>query len=147
MELKKLINETTIFYLKKDHKRKILNNLIQKAAKLGFVNDIPSFTFAIEKRETEVSTGIGYGIAIPHAKISSVEKFFVLTAIIDNPVDWDSMDQKPVSIVFLIGGPADNQKDYLKLLSQIMVTVKNTDKRNAILSSQNSKDIALLFSE
>lgn len=147
MELKKLINETTIFYLKKDHKRKILNDLIQKAAKLGFIKDIPSFTFAIEKRETEVSTGIGYGIAIPHAKISSVENFFVLTAIIDNPVDWDSMDQKPVSIVFLIGGPADNQKDYLKLLSQIMVTVKNTDKRNAILSSQNSKDIALLFSE
>ncbi len=145
MNLTDYINENGIFFIDKNKKFPVLDELIQKAHELGKIPDKVKFKKAIEKREIVMSTGIGMGIAIPHAKISGINKFFVIAGILKEPIDWDSIDNKPVKAVFLIGGPPDQQNQYLKLISQIIVNVKNDIKREALFKAGNVQDIIQLI--
>lgn len=141
MNLTELINECTIFFIDKNKKLPVLDELIQKAHGLGKLPDKAKFKKAIEKREMVMSTGIGIGIAIPHAKINGINKFFIITGILKAPIEWDSIDNKPVRAVFLIGGPSDQQTQYLKLLSQLIVNVKNDNKRETLFNAKNVQDV------
>ena len=85
--------------------------LAEKAIELGVVKREDEFEEAILSREELVSTGIGLGISIPHAKMNSIEKFFVILGICKNGLDWDSVDRKPVRAVFMIGGPEAEKKE------------------------------------
>ena len=71
------------------------------------------------KREKIVSTGIGMGVAIPHAKLPSFDRFFLAVGLqkVKDGIDWDALDGAPVRLIFMIGGPANQQTDYLKILS------------------------------
>jgi len=69
------------------------------------------------EREKIVSTGIGMGVAIPHAKLTSVEDFFIAIGILSKGVQWNALDGGPVRLIFMIGGPDDKQTAYLQILS------------------------------
>jgi mannitol/fructose-specific phosphotransferase system IIA component (Ntr-type) len=139
------IKEDTVFFLKKDHKQTLLSLLVEKAADMNFVSDERLFKVSIEKREAFKSTGIGEGVAIPHAKLKEIESYFILTAIISEPVEWDALDQKPVSIVFLIGGPEDDQNTYLQILSKLMIVVKNSETRAKLISAQSAAHVIAIL--
>jgi len=142
MKIEDYINEQNIYFLKKKDKHGILEELIEKAIILNKIENGEEFKRAIEVRESMLSTGIGVGVAVPHAKISEYGNFFVVTGKIESPVEWDSIDQKPVSLVFLIGAPKNQHAQYLKLLAQIMVSVKNPDRRNKLMNAGTVKEIA-----
>ncbi len=144
MNISDFINSENIFFLTGKNKHAILTELVEKAKDLNAV-DMLAFKKAIKEREALLSTGIGLGVAIPHAKSPHLKKFFVLTGIIETPVDWESIDQKPVSLVFLIGAPENAQQQYLKLLSKIMVVVKNPEKREKLLEAKNISDVSVIF--
>ena len=145
MDIKNLVNENTIFFIDEKNKFKVIENLIEKGVLLNKIEDKPEFKRAIESREQLMSTGIGLGIAIPHAKIEHQKDFFVITGILKNNVEWDSIDHKPVRLVFLIGGPANDQNQYLKILSKLILTVKDNAKREKMLKSDHVDLIATLF--
>ena len=145
MMIKDFINEKTIFFVNEKKRNKVIDFLIEKAEELKKIDNKKNFKKAIEERENLMSTSIGLGIAIPHAKIESQKEFFIIAGILKNDVEWDSIDQKPVRLVFLIGGPSNDQKQYLKLLSQLILSVKDPDKREKILASENTSEIAKLF--
>lgn len=145
MNLLKYINEDTVSFFQGGHKKEILNLLIDKAAELGFIEEKAAFTSAIEAREAKLSTGIGDGIAIPHAKSSGIKDFFVISAVLKEPISWDALDQKPVSLVFLIGGPEDKQTEYLQILAKLMGIVKNEEYRTAILSAETAVAVSQIF--
>lgn len=140
-----LINEETIFFLKERHKNDILNVLVSKAVEQGHIADRTAFKEALDAREAAKSTGIGGGVAIPHAKIAGIKNFFIMTAILDSPVEWASLDPKPVRLVFLIGGPNNDQPVYLHLLGKILGVVKSPEKKAFILGTRNPVDIAGIF--
>ncbi|MEI8012584.1 MAG: PTS sugar transporter subunit IIA, partial [Candidatus Omnitrophota bacterium] len=104
MKVVEYISEKTIVLLKERHKSEVLDALVAMAAGLGLVADVPLFRSAIDTREAFCSTAIGDEIAIPHAKIPGIDSFFVITAVMLGAVEWDAPDQKPVRIIFLIGG-------------------------------------------
>jgi len=135
MNIEKLINKDTVFFIDKQNKTEVLRELTHKAHLLGSLTDEALFQQAIEEREALLSTGIGLGVAIPHAKIESVTHFFVVTGICKTPIAWDSLDHKPVSLVFLIGGPEEEQVRYLQILSQLMIAIKDDAKREAMLAA------------
>lgn len=142
MNIRDFINENTIIILKEQHKGDILDALVIKAAGLGLVTDVPLFRAAIDAREAVCSTAVGDEIAIPHAKIPGIDAFFVMTAMVYPGVDWDAPDQKPVRIVFLIGGPDNDQKAYLGLLGKILKAVKNIDKKEWLFRSTRAAEVA-----
>lgn len=141
MNLTEFVNENSVFFIDKNNKFHVLDELIQKTHALGKIPDKTKFKKAIEKRELVMSTGIGMSIAIPHAKISGINKFFIIVGILKEPIEWDSIDNKPVKTVFLIGGPPDQQNQYLKLISQIIVKIKNDIKRELLFKAGNARDV------
>jgi nitrogen PTS system EIIA component len=141
MNLLDMINENNVFFITNKSKFKVLDELIDKAVLNGKISDKAVFKKAIEDREILMSTGIGLGVAIPHAKIAGITDFFIIIGILDAPVEWDSIDNHPVQAVFLIGGPPQSHTDYLKLLARLIVIVKNDHKRNHIFNARTAQEL------
>lgn len=93
------------------------------------------------EREKLGSTSIGKGVAIPHARIKDIEYPFVSIIILDEPVDFDNIDDLDVNIVVSIIVPEDNFNDHLELLSQLSEKLDNPEIRKALRKSRNSKQI------
>ena len=145
MNILECITKDSIIFTDKKDKYAVINTLIDKAFELGKISDKDGFKKAIEARESLISTGIGLGIAVPHAKLAGIKDFFVITGITENPVQWDSIDHQPVNLVFLIGGPADQQNQYLKLLSQIILVAKNDAKRDILIKAKDIDTVIKQF--
>ena len=73
---------------------------------------------ALEAREALGSTGVGAGIAIPHAQITGLQHFYGLFVRLDRPIDYDAIDGRPVDLVFLLLIPANN-KEHLQALASV----------------------------
>ena len=137
---KQLITFSNAF--SRDEILKELTHLIYEA---GRIKDKKQFFEAILKREKIVSTAIGMNVAIPHAKLSGYDQFFIAIAILKQSVAWQSLDGSTVRMVFMIGGPDDKQTEYLQLLSQLTQIVKDEEVRKNLLTSSSPIDIIKLF--
>jgi PTS system nitrogen regulatory IIA component len=146
MEMSDFIKENTVFHLDKADRSGVLDELIAQSLTLGKITDPQEFRKAVLEREALMSTGIGLGVAIPHAKLSCISDFFIITGILKNPVEWDAIDHRPVSIVFLIGGPEDSQGAYLQILARIITLIKQDEKLAMLNAAQTAADINALFS-
>lgn len=111
------------------------------------IKDKDTFFQAIIDRETIVSTGIGMGVAIPHAKLPAYDDFFISIGILSEGVDWNSLDGAPVRIVFLIGGPDDKQTEYLQILSSLTAAIKDEERRKKMLTLKSPEGIVKLFKD
>lgn len=97
-------------------KREALQSLCQLAALEVNLHESAIFA-AINERESLASTGIGQGLAIPHAKIEGVDRVVGILARLASPVDYDAVDGKPVDVVFMLLAPADAGSDHLRALA------------------------------
>lgn len=123
----------------------VIETLVDQIAVSGLLKDKDRFYQAICEREKLVSTGIGMGVAIPHAKMGEFDQFFIAMAILGKGIDWKALDGSPVRIIFMIGGPDNRQTEYLQILSQLTLEVKNEKIRKKILTSNSKEDIIRLF--
>jgi len=90
----------------------------------------------IAEREKIEPTGIGEGVAIPHARTDSVNDIIIMMAKLEEPIEYNSIDGKPVSLLFLIGTPKDAVKSYLKVLANLTKLIKdNTVRKSLALAS------------
>ncbi|BDU51459.1 hypothetical protein HLVA_20280 [Haliovirga abyssi] len=147
VKLHELINEDDVTFLETTGVKDTLEVMIAKAKEKGHIKDIEEFKNAIFEREDIVSTGIGLGIAMPHAKLDDIDEFFIIVGVAKQGLDWDSIDRKPVGVVFLIGGPEGKQKKYLKIISKLMLLVKNESRREKLFNSKKAEDIVDIFKE
>lgn len=110
------------------------------------IPDEVAFYQAILARENVISTGIGMGIAIPHAKMESIDEFFIVIGIHKGSgIDWNGIDGLPVKLVFMIGGPQNSHKEYLKLLSQLTSFLKEERKRETLIRAKNAEEVVKIF--
>ena len=100
---------------------------------------------AIKARETIMSTGIGMGIAIPHAKISSVTDFVMAVGISQNGVDFQALDDLPVHIIILIVASDNQGEDLLKILGKIGAFFRIPKNTKRILSSKTPEEVFKLL--
>lgn len=145
MNLHEYLSEDNVLFLKDSSRKESIRRLVQKAHELGYVEDAGEFEEAVLEREAIMSTGMGLGVAVPHAKLPDVRQFFIMIGVADREVDWTSIDQKPVRIIFLIGGPSDKQKEYLTILSKLMLVVKNAAIRESVLSATTAAEVLSPF--
>ncbi len=140
------VNFRSIGFLKSKNRNDAILELINLLERNGTLKDKKAFYKAILEREKIVSTGIGMGVAIPHAKLKSFDDFFISIGIQRfNPIDWKSIDKFPVRIIFLIGGPETRQNEYLQLLSKLTAAIKDEYLRKSLLRLDNTQAIAKLF--
>jgi len=86
------------------------------------------------------------GVAIPHAKLQGYTGFFIAVGIQQGAgIEWNSLDSLPVRLIFMIGGPDDQQTEYLKILSQLTRAVKEEERRKKMLKAQSANEVIALF--
>ena len=102
---------------------------------------------AIKAREAIMTTGIGMGIAIPHAKISSVTDFVMAVGLSQNGVDFQALDDLPVHIIILIVASNTQGGDFLKILGNIGAFFNKPENIEKILSLKTPEEVFKLFKE
>jgi len=126
----------------RDEALQAMIDLLHQAGKL---HDRQQFYDAIMDREKIVSTGIGMGVAIPHAKLPSYDDFFIAIGILQKGVEWKALDGAPVRLIFMIGGPDDKQTEYLQILSSLTMAIKDEERRKKVLTLNSKEAIIALF--
>ncbi len=127
--------------LKSTSKDGAIMELVALAARSPSVQNAEKLQEAIFEREGIMSTGIGLGIAIPHAKIRSVSDFVVAIGRSREGIEFNALDQKPVHIIVLIAGPSQEQQRYLEILAGVTLRLKSDDIREAVLAAQSAEEI------
>ena len=141
------LDERLVLFLNADTRDTALDQLIALLEKAGKLKDPRVFHDAILEREKIVSTGIGLGVAIPHAKLQGYDKFFIAIGIQPKQgIEWNALDNSPVRLIFMIGGPENKQTEYLKILSHLTMAIKNEERRKKLLKAYDAKDVIALFS-
>jgi PTS system nitrogen regulatory IIA component len=99
-------------------KREVLEKLAQQAAEVTGQSAAPVFE-ALNDREALGSTGLGNGVAIPHGKFAGISGVTAVFARLDQPVDFDSVDDQPVDLVMMLLAPLGAGADHLKALARV----------------------------
>ncbi len=124
-----------------------LNAMVDRVYLTGRLENRQTFYDAIISREEIVTTGIGMGVAIPHAKLPSYNQFFIAVAVLKKGVDWQALDGAPVRLIFMIGGPDNKQTEYLQILSGLTSVLRDEERRKKILVADNPQAILDLLTK
>lgn len=122
--------------------KELINVLMNKNS----ITNEKSIFQAVLDREKIMTTGVGNGIAIPHCKHTDSPDFAVALGINKDGLEFESIDKKPVKIVFLLVGPENNPGLHIKLLSRISRLMSNEELRQQLIESKDA-DEALNFIE
>jgi PTS system nitrogen regulatory IIA component len=119
MNLADIIEANAVLpHLKAQGKKQLLHELAQAAGHLTGLEQRTIYELLLQ-REKLGSTGLGQGIAIPHAKTGGIERVHGLFARLATPIDFDAIDDQPVDLVFLLLAPEHAGADHLKALARI----------------------------
>ena len=117
-----------------------LEHLITLMESGGNLLDKDEYRACVLRREEEGSTGIGEGIAIPHAKTSAVKAPGLAAMLVKDGVDFDSLDGEPAKLFFLIAAPDTKDNVHLDVLSHLSMLLMNDDFRSELLNAGSAKD-------
>lgn len=126
--------------LKAKDKKQVLQELAQRAARLAGTDARLVFE-AVLQRERLGSTGLGRGIAIPHAKLADLKSISCLFARLETPIAFDSLDGEPVDLVFLLMAPEHASGDHLKALARISRVVREPHVLERLRSARDKQTI------
>lgn len=142
IQLTRILSKERITFMKTAKKRDALLALIDLLADTPEVHDREELEREIFKREALMSTGIGYGIAIPHVRILSISDLVGAVGISrDGIEDYQSLDQEPIHIIIMLAGAYDQHPKYLKTLSFLSTKLKEEAARQAILHTENEEEV------
>ncbi|MFP4368914.1 MAG: PTS sugar transporter subunit IIA [Candidatus Kapaibacterium sp.] len=140
MKIQEILNTGSIKVgLEVKNKKELLDEMVKLAVNSGKINNPGDARKEIFEREKIMSTGVGKGIALPHAKTNAVEDSIGAFALLTTPVDYDSLDSEPVNLVFLLLGRENNVGNHLRLLSKIS-RIMNNDALKLELMQQKTPD-------
>jgi PTS system nitrogen regulatory IIA component len=147
MRIADYLDSNLISFLDADSRNEAIDAMVDLLDEEGHLPNSSTFRTAIFDREKLVSTGIGMGVAIPHAKLKGFENFFIAIGIQQKKgLDWNALDKAPVRLIFMIGGPDDRQTEYLQILSLLTSAIRDVDLRKKLLIAQTPSQVLQLFS-
>lgn len=121
-------------------KTEALNQIINLINQTGNITNKDEYKEIVFKREEQGTTGIGEGIAIPHGKSSKVKKACLAAMVIPNGVDFESLDNKKVNLMFLIAAPETKDNIHLEVLSRLSALLMDENFREKLRRSKTPKE-------
>ena len=121
-------------------KQDAINKLVDLMAKNGNLTNKEKYTQVVLKREEEGSTGIGEGIAIPHGKTDAVSKPGLSAMVINDGVEFDSLDGQPAKLLFLIAAPNTKDNVHLDVLSRLSTLLMDTEFRKSLMEAKTPEE-------
>lgn len=147
MRISQLLDKNSIIAdLKATDKKEAIDELAAAAATATQAST-PEIAEVLIEREQLGSTGIGGGIAIPHGKLNSVNGITIGFALSRDGVEYDSLDNKPVHIFFVLLTPENSTGGHLKVLAQISKLLKMNDFKSQLLAADSVDDIYDIIKE
>jgi nitrogen PTS system EIIA component len=134
-----VLNENRVVDLKARDKEGAIQELVGVLSESSkVIKDPKSLVKALLDREKILSTGIGLGIAVPHARLETIDRIVMAVGRQMAGIPFDSIDGKPVYLVFVIVGPDAAQRNYLKLLARIVQVIKRPKIRKRLLEASDA---------
>ena len=128
-------------------KREAIDALVDAMATSGRVTDAAAVKKAVWEREQQRSTGIGEGLAIPHGKTSAARGLTLAVGRLATPIEYDSIDRKPVRLVVLLVSPPERTSEHIQALGRISRLMTNPAFRERVYGAEDSKQLCELFRE
>lgn len=142
VKLSRILKEKYIILsLQEKSKNKVIEELVELIAHSGRLKDKKSFCNSILKREKLGSTGIGNGVAIPHAKSAKVDDFIMAFARHNAGIDFGALDGEKTYLFFILASPENDVGGHLKILADISRLVKDKFIVDRLKSAKEKKEI------
>ncbi|MHC4600973.1 MAG: PTS sugar transporter subunit IIA [Planctomycetota bacterium] len=142
MELSDILKpESVLVYLAEGTKEEIIRQLVDVLPLDGCSASRDEVQDAILERENVMSTGIGRGVAIPHAKCEGVDGILAAAGIAEEPLDFDAIDGKPVKVFFLIVSDPRTTSPHIRVLSRISRILNDKARRAALEHAESVEDV------
>jgi len=122
-------------------KADLLQQLIDSFGGRDGVGDLQALGDAVLEREAMLSTGVGDGIALPHAKTPAVTKTLAVFATTATPIAYDSFDNKPVRLIFMLIGPPSASREHVRILGRISRLLQREPVRQRLINALTAEEI------
>ena len=142
-----LSDELVIIPLKSVDKEDIIEEMVDHLYDKKKIGNRDKILRAILDREKVMSTGVGDHVAIPHGKAEGVKDIVASLGITENDVDFHSIDNKPVRLIFLLVGPPDKTGPHLKALSRISRLMHREEFRAKLLKSKTPHEVMAVIEQ
>lgn len=146
MKLSKFCDESLIvFDLKATAKNGVIEELVTLVSSSNMVKDQAQLLQDVIDRENLVTTGVGYGVAFPHAKTRAVKGIVIAFGRSAKGVDFDAMDHKSVHLFFLIAAPEDAIGAHLNVMARLSYLMKSESNRQKLMDAASPGDVLALM--
>ena len=146
MKLSKFCDETLVeFDLKSTDKSTVIDELVELVGKSNMVTNQENLLADIKERENLVTTGVGYGVAFPHAKTKAVKGIVIAFGRSEAGIDFDAMDHRPVHLFFLIAAPEDAIGAHLNVMARLSYVMKSEENRGKLRAATSPGDVLALM--
>jgi PTS system nitrogen regulatory IIA component len=138
--------ECVVANLRATSKKQALQELAKKAAEISGVDERQILEVVME-RERLGTTGVGNGIAIPHGKLPGLKRLSGVFARLEKPIDFESIDEQPVDLIFLLLAPEGAGADHLKALARVSRLLRDRRVCEKLRGSDRAEALFALLSE
>lgn len=148
MQVIDVLDERIIdLHTKAKNKDEVLTHLATKLKKAGYIANVEEFKEDIYQRESEGMTGIGNYIAIPHGKSDSVTQVGIAIAKLEEEIEWETLDEKGVRLVFLFAVSNDHEyaRNHMLLLADIARKLGNDEAVEQLLNVKTMEELKRVF--
>ncbi|MCE5153541.1 fructose-specific PTS transporter subunit EIIC [Staphylococcus hyicus] len=142
-----LTKETIAMDLTAKDKNSAIEELASQLDRAGKLNDVTAFIEGIQNRERQSSTGIGEGIAIPHAKVAAVDRPAIAFGKSKAGIDYDSLDMQPAHLFFMIAAPETGAQTHLDALAKLSGVLMDEAVRARLLEAQTPEEVLAVINE
>lgn len=136
----RLVDNGIIINSTSTSKTAILREMVDALVQAFEIKHREEILDAVLARESTKSTGIGCGLAVPHAKVDYVDRMCMVAATVENGLEFDTMDKEPVYLLMLIVSPSNTVGPHIKALSSVARLMADADVRNLLIKSKTPSE-------
>lgn len=142
MRITELLTKDTIkMNVEAKDKDSVIKELVNELHTADVITDADKFEDAIQKRESQSTTGVGDGIAIPHAQTQEVKKAAIMFGRSEEGIDYDSLDGQHAHLFFMIAAPEGQATTHLDALAKLSGILMNPDAKERLLKAQSAEEV------
>ena len=141
MEFQDLLSpQAVILDLRVSSKKQVFEQLAERAEQVTGLHHRAVFDMLLE-RERLGSTGVGSGVAVPHARPAGIDRLYGLFARLEKPIPYDAPDDEPVDLIFLLLAPASEGGDHLKALARVARALRDSTIRAQLRAATTAQEV------
>ncbi|WP_299348964.1 PTS sugar transporter subunit IIA [uncultured Shimia sp.] len=147
MDLSTILKPEAVKVVSAASSKKRLLHAIGDLAESAYNLDAPRVVEALMDRENLGPTGVGHGVALPHARLDGLETVVGTFILLEKPVDFSAVDRQPVDIAFALFAPEEAGVEHLKALALVSRTLRDTTLRTKIRANQDASTLYSILTE